>query len=761
MTAEFIQHRSPQANRRAKAPYNFVPLPEKVLTVEEEFAAHDKFDSERHTGYIELEIKTETPLYTRCAYPASIYSDSRYVDENGELTSEFSDKDKPKTTAIAELQQFFHRGDKNVPVIPGSTLRGMTRSLVEILAYGKMNFVTDAQLVHRAVADVSSLGRKYREQLLGKDKGHKHFDYPSSNLKGGYLETRNSKYYIRPAIENNNESFVHIEIDDLNEIGSLTDNIVYVEKSTIRTTEYRRGEQMDITLDIAVAENISNVTKANYLPAKLVKTNVIGRKHMQCAIFGADSDDTKLIPISDKMWKIFKDDRDMKRGIPCRKIQNQDDALFYLLDDSSDLVFFGSTMMFRLPYTNTIEKFIPEILRCHNKLDIADVIFGSVQKKQIAGRVFFSDAVCTTESPYLGGANNGRRVPKILSSPKPTSFQLYLSQPTPNHKDDLKSYYDVDETVIRGSKRYWHKTTLEGDDVFDRNQERNIANVSSQHTIINPVRPNVTFGKAKVYFENLTAIELGAVLTALDLEETMRHQIGMAKPYGLGSIEIEPTLVLQDRENRYKSLFYVNNTWSNPTKTNSEDFKTLFKEKILNHYNDLVSQSSKVEEFWRIPRIQALATMLEWTNAEPSEEKEYADFRHDRNIFTQRHVLPFPQMVENNPEPNQIQINDPNLWAAKCVENVENDSDDPIEGDSENSSFIIEFTPTVSLLLIHLPSKNVPGELNKFYLEWKEIYDESLKIEMAKVIVEKGKTWKNAKKKTWFQEVVAFVEESK
>ena len=33
MTAKFVQHRSPQTNK-AKAPYNFVPLPEKVLTVE-------------------------------------------------------------------------------------------------------------------------------------------------------------------------------------------------------------------------------------------------------------------------------------------------------------------------------------------------------------------------------------------------------------------------------------------------------------------------------------------------------------------------------------------------------------------------------------------------------------------------------------------------------------------------------------------------------------------------------------------------------
>lgn len=759
MPTKFVQHRSPQTYR-AKAPYNFVPLPEKILPAEE-FATHDKYHPEHHTGYIELEITTETPLYTRCAYPADIFSNSRYVDGDGNLKPEFNDKDKPKTTAVLELQQFFHRGNEQIPVIPGSTLRGMTRSLVEILAYGKVNFVTDSQLVHRAVADISSLGNKYREQLLGQDKGNKHFDYPSPNLKGGYLEIRNNTYFIRPAFENNNETFVHIEIDDLDNLGNLTNDIVYVHKSTTRKTEYNRGERGDITLDIAVAENILDSPQTNYLPAKLVKTNVIGRKHMQCAVFEADTDDTKLIPISDEMWRIYREDRDMKRGIPCRKLQNQGDAVFYLLNDSGDLVFFGSTMMFRLPYTNTVEKFIPEILCCENNLDFTEAIFGKVQGKQIAGRVFFSDAVCNTENPFLGGTNNGRRVPKILSSPKPTSFQLYLTQPTPNHRSDLKSYYDVGETVIRGSKRYWHKPRIEGDDVFDRNQERNIVNVSSQHTIIKPVKPNVTFGNAKVYFENLTSIELGALFTALDLDETMRHQIGMAKPFGLGSIKIKPTLFLQDRESRYKSLFDDNNVWGNPLQNPSENFKILFKEKVLHHYNNLVSQTSKVNDFWQIPRLQALATMLEWQNAGNFGEKEYMDFRYEKQKFAQRHVLPYPQNVENNHEPRQIQLDNPNLWAGNCIEGNENE----IDAEFEIPLIMIEttpigITPTVPTTLTNLPVKNVPSELHKFYLQWQDISDESLKIEMAKVIVEKGRTWKNAKTKNWFQIVAEFVEKN-
>jgi RAMP superfamily len=424
-------------------------------------------------------------------------------------------------------------------------------------------------------------------------------------------------------------------------------------------------------------------------------------------------------------------------------------------------------MMFRLPYTNTTEDFIPENLRCSNTLDFAEAIFGKVDensKKAIASRVFFSDAVWnptnTTESPFLSGANDGRRVPKILSSPKPTSFQLYLAQPTPNHSNDLKSYNDIDKTTIRGSKRYWHKPTIVGDDVFERNQEENISNVSSQHTIIKPVKPNEKFGNAKVYFENLTSIELGALLTSLDLEETMRHQIGMAKPYGLGSIEIKPTLVLQDRESRYQSLFDENNAWSNPPKSTSEDFKLLFKEKILTHYNDIVSQTSKVTDFWQIPRLQSLATMLEWTNANHFDQKKYMDFQNEKQKFTQRHVLPFPQGVENNREPNQIQLNNPNLWEGKCVGEIGEENENQSENDVQGLPIVPKNSPSIPSTLINLAPAKVSNELHQYYQKWEKLEDLEFKVAYGKVILEKGTHWKKSREKEWFKEVDEFVEKN-
>jgi CRISPR-associated protein (TIGR03986 family) len=752
MPAEFIQHRSPQTNK-AKAPYNFVPLPEKVLLAEE-FKAHDKYDSERHTGYIELDIKTETPLYTRCAYPANIFSDSRYVDKDGKLKTEFSDKDKPKTTAIPELQQFFHRGDAQIPVIPGSTLRGMTRSLVEIFSYSKISNVSKKQLVYRAVADSTSFGNQYREKMLDII-GNKHFNYPSKHLKGGYLEIDSQgNHFIRPSQEPNGhgESFVLVERNSLPNSHQRTGSQVFVKPVARIQTNNRGGG--NISLDLAyTTASITNST--GLVPATIVNTKGIivrgvDNKHMVAAIYEQNTS-INTIDIPKEMWKVYEEDRDMQRsGEQGRELRNPNDPydpLFYLVDDNK-LVFFGPTMMFRLPYSHKAVDLIPEEIK-NAGLDMAESIFGMVDedsKTSIASRVFFSDAIWNptniNESPFLGGANNGRRVPQILSSPKPTAFQLYLNQNESNHhrtdptrwflikessiekmrveeipenicqkitgligneyqseqeylnaldnlqvrfnnqnqssrqqkttilncsSHELKTYDDIGKTEIRGFKRYWNKKNVgesnwseNAQDVWinDRNRrveklDNNGATVeSSQHTIIRPVEIDTKFS-GRVYFENLTEFELGALLVSLELPPNMRHQIGMAKPYGLGAIEITPTLKIQKRETRYESLFAINGKFeegeidSNKSELIKKDSLSKFKNEIKTFVGEF--------SFNNIQRLKELYTMLAWENSQTGNMKNYIGVPD--NHWKERHVLPFPSDIDQI----VIQANDDDL----------------------------------------------------------------------------------------------------
>jgi CRISPR-associated protein (TIGR03986 family) len=59
----------------------------------------------------------------------------------------------PFRQAAKNTPEFFYTRNKEVPVIPGSSLRGMLRSLVEIVSYGKFERISDKRLFHRSPND--------------------------------------------------------------------------------------------------------------------------------------------------------------------------------------------------------------------------------------------------------------------------------------------------------------------------------------------------------------------------------------------------------------------------------------------------------------------------------------------------------------------------------------------------------------------------------------------------------------------------------
>jgi len=138
------------------APYNFIPLNKKVVKAEE-IPHFDKYHEDRFNGCIELIINTKTPLFIK-----------------------------------GEGSNFFSAGEK--VKLPGSSLRGMVRTLVEIASFGKFHFINaNKRLYYRWIADAPHLRQYYFTKIR--------------NVKGGYLFSENNKFFIRPAIEVNGQSF--------------------------------------------------------------------------------------------------------------------------------------------------------------------------------------------------------------------------------------------------------------------------------------------------------------------------------------------------------------------------------------------------------------------------------------------------------------------------------------------------------------------------------------------------------------------------
>ncbi|MHB1421129.1 MAG: TIGR03986 family type III CRISPR-associated RAMP protein [Bacillota bacterium] len=633
------KHKNPtKPYRIAHAPYNFVPLPEKVVTVEEKsIPGQNAYTG--NTGYIDCELITETPLYTRPAMAPEFFR--QYGDK---------DFDQLGEAQKGEIAQFFSAGRPGQPlqpVIPGSSLRGMVRSLMEIAGYGKMQWVTGESLFFRAVGDTSSISKLYRDQLIKENKRND-FEFL---MKAGYLCGVGNKWFIRPAVEINGVSFGRIEEKDIPNSLSSWHNCrnsykIYVKLDTVRSYLHNKNSR-PVTLHYAKVSKVSNQHNDGLTEMILVKTGKGPRKHLQF-VFGLPSE--KKLSLENNLIKLYRDQ--ITQGQ--ENLLGKDGALYdmqpvFYLEDKGRIVFFGHTMMFRLPYQKTPFSFVPEHLRVKTNIDLAEAIFGyeAIYERDTgkkirggrAGQVFFTDAHVTSV-PDGGVLFDTPVTPQILGSPKPTAFQHYLTQQEPDEKSRLDHYSSPPphETVIRGHKLYWHKKGTGIEDIKEPDQEK-IQRHSSQYTLVRPVRPGVKFS-FRIYFENLTSEELGALLWVLVLPgeagKQYRHKLGMGKPLGMGSVRVKPVLHLVDRRTRYERLL-ENGKWYQGKTTNksADDFIAAFEKYILCNISPVERGGKK--HLAEVPRIRMLVKMLEWPGPDPA-KTQYMDLSE----FKERKVLSDP-----------------------------------------------------------------------------------------------------------------------
>lgn len=180
---------------------------------------------------------------------------------------------------------------------------------------------------------------------------------------------------------------------------------------------------------------------------------------------------------------------------------------------------------------------------------------------------------------------------------------------------------------IRGNKLYWHKmaSTNTWKDDFNSNMD----------TKIKPIKEGAKF-QGRIRFENLSAVELGALLFAVDLPKDLAHKIGMAKPLGLGSVRIDSRLFLSSRENRYKNLFAE---WDGITDKSEEieQFKQTFEEYTIDNI------SEPVDNLWETDRLKELKKMLNFEHKPKAEKIKYMVFGTED--FIERRILPRPTDV--------------------------------------------------------------------------------------------------------------------
>lgn len=175
------------------------------------------------------------------------------------------------------------------------------------------------------------------------------------------------------------------------------------------------------------------------------------------------------------------------------------------------------------------------------------------------GHVFFSDAICINSVPY------DRIYTAILSGPDINHTAFYL---------------DAAGNQIAGRKYYFHHSEY---NLLIENELRRSGRGEVLNSCIQPLGIGSKF-KFSVEFENIYPEDFNALIYSLILEDSIRHKIGLAKPCGLGSVQLTAQkLEIRDFEKRCKG----------------DDWKVIYKE------DNLISEISRIiSEF--TPTIPAI-----------------------------------------------------------------------------------------------------------------------------------------------------------
>lgn len=485
------------ADKRVRAPYNFIPLSEKVLLPYnsiEELPPHDRMDPALKTGEIHVSMVADTPVFV---------SDG--------------DKNEPH----------FFRGNNGKYMIPGSTIRGMVRENMQILGFGLMRTgedLEDVQIYFREIASAresvgNALKEYYRSALDVQTKrtaSGSTYTIPQ-NVCAGYLRREGQSYKIYPTkIPYIRVSRNHPDVVLLQTKHESADNACVV-----KVLYQMEGERVK-----HISRHVEGTSVGQMMKGFLLYTgNPVGRKENHLYLFPEADADAIPLDISREDIISYTEDWENRRNslrgggydpdFWALPEDGEQKPVFYLRHEGH--TYWGMSLFLRIGYVHPISDGLPQRHRelqslSEMPIDYPHAILGFAEDdgRAYRSRVSFSD---------FGAEGNPQEMPElrtVLGGPKPSYYPGYLA--------DGKNYNDEDFR-IRGYKQYWLKELqlTEGKD-----------------TVASKLRPlpKGTKFSGVVRYKNLTDEELGLLLWSLRLEDGCYQTIGMGKPCGLGRMKL-------------------------------------------------------------------------------------------------------------------------------------------------------------------------------------------------------------------------------
>ncbi|MGL5894055.1 MAG: TIGR03986 family type III CRISPR-associated RAMP protein, partial [Bacteroidales bacterium] len=398
------------------APYTFIPLSEDVIFPDwADRISHDMPFSDGLSGEIAYEIEAETPIYIRNSNSISGESNlffNHHLDESGK-------------------RRYF---------IPGTSLKGMVRSLVEALSFSKLTQLNKGRYSFRDMKDqvnyplfTPAEAKKIRCGWLtmGEDGvcriddhgkffriGHDEID---ANYGSDFVECFKDRGRATKGNSTINDdakwgSFKYNKLQGR----SLSSRFSIEERETMNVAHFNQYGDVEGTLVVTGQASVRKEDRNGKLSGKFYEF-----------IFPNKSEG--VFKLSDQIWKDFlfqakdKDPNSISEDWKYWKERfNKGERVpvFFRVDpkNSREIMDFGLTMMYRLSYKNSIEDMVPQKHK-DSRLDMPEAIFGYTRDKEnLRGRVQFSHAFA------LGEPKDMALVEGVLASPKASYYPNYIEQ---------------------------------------------------------------------------------------------------------------------------------------------------------------------------------------------------------------------------------------------------------------------------------------------------------------------------------------------
>lgn len=501
------------------APYHFVPLSQWVYSPDwAHLVSHDHPLQDGVDGIIEFDLTNLTPLL---------------VGAGSDRTSEHH-----------PAHVHWARDPQGNPIIPGSSLKGMLRNVLEIASFAKFSETDDPQFSFR---DISNAETAYSKTLQDSD------------LQAGWLKySAESKTWLFTPCQHtvlfsdDIERFTKVKIPNDSHLGALEKYQKFQKNWPTHTLPFSLSERTlrgtkgkPVTVACAKLESAAELEGypvfVGYRPGKKEYQNerlnfhyLFYRAGNESQRWDSEEDTLRISRMfaahNEQLVNYLKHSAYPSMGIPLFVRKHK---------QSGKILAMGLAKMPRMPYEKSVGDLLLQQQKALNSASIFDLpglMFGTLSHSgfSLKSRVAIGDALCRENK------GTAKSTPVILGQPRASYLNAYLEQSQQQDQvSELKGYTTGNK--IAGWKRY------PAQNAFNAHLPADLQNKTSVQSTLELMQPGSRF-TGRIVFHNLNPIELGALLWAITPTRNEHdiahfcHGLGHGKSLGAGAVQLTARL---------------------------------------------------------------------------------------------------------------------------------------------------------------------------------------------------------------------------